>query len=216
MTAPAPDLVQAARERTNAIRASLAHAFDLIAESYRLRDWNTLGYQSWEAFCDTEFADVGQIRLPIEARRELVKVWTLDAGMTTRAISSVLKVSKSTAGSDRQALIEAGELDADAKVYSLDDKRRPLTRKKAEPVEEVKLSRGDEALMHLVRVGQMGLTSSELEKKARWTDRPGLGSGTLSRLHKRGCVVQTDVARSNRFPYVVTELCMSAHKHEGR
>jgi hypothetical protein len=71
--------------------------------------------------------------------------------------------------------------------------------------------------MHLMRVGLVGLTSTELEKKAGWTAHPGLGSGTLSRLHKRGCVVTVDdVKRANRHPYLVTETCKLLHGHKGR
>jgi hypothetical protein len=87
----------------------------------------------------------------------------------------------------------------------------------------VEMSRTDEALVHLMRLGLEGLTSKELDKKRRlgvakghWSDKPGLASTTLSRLKKHGCAVQTEVKRDNRFAYVVTDVCKSHHEHKGR
>lgn len=70
----------------------------LAIDAYKGRIWLQLGYESWEAYCDTKrhaFAPA----LDRDARREVVGEMR-DAGMSTRAIGSALGVGDATVRRD--------------------------------------------------------------------------------------------------------------------
>ena len=95
-----------ARALTDQLRQSLTIAWDLLVEAYQRRAWAALGYPSWDAYTDAELGET-RLRLPREQRREVVASMT-EAGMSTRAISSALGVSKNTVTEDRQQVSQFG------------------------------------------------------------------------------------------------------------
>lgn len=95
----------AARDLTDRIKVAIKGTRLLVKEAYASRAWADLGYESWETYCDVEFE---------EERRELTRDLTRDerrelvadlaqAGMSTRAISSVTGASHMTVQRDLQA-----------------------------------------------------------------------------------------------------------------
>lgn len=89
-----------ARELTRQIRVALEHSYTLIIAAYRGRAWLSMGYSSWDAYCQGEF---GSLALqPPREERQAVVLSMHEAGMTTRAIGSALNVSHMTAQRDIQ------------------------------------------------------------------------------------------------------------------
>lgn len=87
-----------ARSLTDQIKAELTATWDLITEAYQRRAWDALGFDSWDAYCSTEFG-ASRIRLPSEERREVVSSLR-DAGLSTRAIAAATGTSRNTVRSD--------------------------------------------------------------------------------------------------------------------
>jgi DNA invertase Pin-like site-specific DNA recombinase len=83
-----------AREITKKIRRHLDNVWELIKQAYSRRAWAALGYQTWDAYCASEF-DTGQLRLPLEERSE-VMCSLREAGMSERAISAATGLGKTT------------------------------------------------------------------------------------------------------------------------
>lgn len=201
-----------AQARADAIREKFSEAWEMLGEAYLRRDWIALEFATWDAYCEALFSDVRQHRLPVAARRAIVKLWTKEYRMSANAAASGLGTSPATVKGDRKALLEEGELTVDdlAEVISLDDRRRRrnalnASRKPAETVEELQppegLSRAMEGLWWLAH-SMSGLNSIELSHVAGWDDRPGLASGVLSKLEKRGLAHRNGVVRGTRGVYV--------------
>jgi transposase len=78
---------------TDKIRAAIDWTWELVFEAFIRRGWIAMGYESWDAYCDSEFG--ARLRLPPEIRQEWV--FSLKAaGMSKRAIASGLGVSEGT------------------------------------------------------------------------------------------------------------------------
>lgn len=93
--------VKDARSRAVGIRFGLrgfADALVDIAEAYRLRDWTTLGYESWDAYVHAEFGEE-RVRLSREQREQMVSALRA-ASLSTRAIASVLGTDETTVRDD--------------------------------------------------------------------------------------------------------------------
>lgn len=75
-----------ARARVDRIKTGVEVIWSLIVESYQARDWDALGYSSWDDMCTREFG-TSRLRLPREERAETVHSLR-DAGLSLRAISS--------------------------------------------------------------------------------------------------------------------------------
>lgn len=88
-----------ARALTDQLRQSLTISWDLLVEAYQRRAWAALGYATWDAYTDAELGAT-RLRIPREERREVVASMT-EAGMSTRAISAALGVTKSQVARDR-------------------------------------------------------------------------------------------------------------------
>jgi transposase-like protein len=98
-----------ARHITEQLRQSLTISANLLMEAYEARVWVTLGYDSWQDYTNAELGEV-RLRLPREDRREVVASMT-EAGMSARAISSALGVSKNTVTEDRAQVSQSGTPD---------------------------------------------------------------------------------------------------------
>jgi hypothetical protein len=87
-----------ARLLVEQIRSAVTVAVEAMTEAWSGRAWEVLGYESWDALCDTEFGV--RIQLP-SAERVAIVGGMSEIGMSTRAIGSALGVSKSTVENDR-------------------------------------------------------------------------------------------------------------------
>lgn len=91
-----------------------------ISEAYHRRDWQALGYDSWDAYVSGEFG-TDRLRLPPEQRREIVSSLRADS-LSTRAIASVVGVHQTTVLDD----LRAGDgFPSPAPVAGLDGKTYP-------------------------------------------------------------------------------------------
>jgi hypothetical protein len=126
MSEPAvPQMTKAeAIDLTTRIKVSITHTWRLIAEAYRGRAWEVLGYESWDAYCVAEFDSLHGLRLPREERQEVVASLR-DAGLSLRAISSATGISKTTAQHDAQ-VYQIGTPEP-ARVIGIDGKQYPVT-----------------------------------------------------------------------------------------
>ena len=89
-----------AKQRADRIRRGLKSWHELqnaITEAYRVRDWETLGYPTWDAYVTGEFGDLLPQFKSGDERREIVTSLS-EAGMPTRAIASATATSKGTVG----------------------------------------------------------------------------------------------------------------------
>jgi hypothetical protein len=87
---------QDARELTRQIKVGLEHSHTLIIAAYRGQVWTSLGYSSWDSYCQGEF---GNLTLqPPREERQAVVLSMREAGMSTRAITSATGLSKGTVG----------------------------------------------------------------------------------------------------------------------
>lgn len=83
-----------ARQRVDRIKTAVEVVWHLIMESHEARDWEALGYASWDDMCTREFG-TSRLRIPREERAETVQSLR-DAGFSIRAISSATGLGKST------------------------------------------------------------------------------------------------------------------------
>jgi hypothetical protein len=118
-----------ARARAERIRVGI-HSFIAtrkeIADAYRDRDWAALGYESWDAYVDSEFSET-RVRLTADERREAVAELRI-AGMSQRAISATLGVSVGTVNADLagvQNRTPAEVTGTDGKSYASSKPARP-------------------------------------------------------------------------------------------
>ncbi|MFE3229867.1 hypothetical protein [Nocardia sp. NPDC059228] len=86
--------VEAARELTNRINATVAQLWELVSQAYLTRVWIALDYRSWDDYCAAEF-DRARIRLPREERTEVIASLR-EIGMSTRAIAAATGLSQPT------------------------------------------------------------------------------------------------------------------------
>lgn len=86
-----------ARARAGQIRSGITnyiHTLGVIAQAYQERDWETLGYESWQQYVDGEFP-AARLGIPAEYREKAMVDLRL-AGLSTRAIAPVVGVHHST------------------------------------------------------------------------------------------------------------------------
>lgn len=94
------DRVEAMR-RAETIRSGMvgyAMAMQAIGEAYEARDWVALGHKDWDTYCEKEFSEK-RLKLTRDQREQAVLAFR-GAGMSIRAIGSVLGVSPGTVHGD--------------------------------------------------------------------------------------------------------------------
>lgn len=117
-----PDTVGAHR-RAETIRDGMrgyATAMEAIAEAFEARDWMTLGYKSWDEYCEKEFSEK-RLKLNREQREQAVLAFR-GAGMSTRAIAAALGVDDKTVRND----LAGAEFSAPGSVLGVDGKTYPV------------------------------------------------------------------------------------------
>ena len=136
-----------ARRRVEQIRTAVEDIKGLIVDAYRARDWETLGYVTWDVYCREEFG--GTIAIPREERGDVV--FTLrDAGLSTRAIGAAIGVDHVTVVND---LKSGGEYsppatgpttaDPDDEVVDAEIVEAPDTGTPAQPAPEPRITGTD-------------------------------------------------------------------------
>lgn len=110
------------RARAGRIRAgiqSYIHTLGDVAAAYAERDWEVLGYNSWDAYVDEEFG-ASRLQLTPEHRQKAVVELRL-AGLSQRAIGSALNVDAATVNRDLRGVASATPETAvgiDGKTYA--------------------------------------------------------------------------------------------------
>lgn len=102
-----------ARARAEQIRANLERVAEWCATvilAYAKRDWEALGYGSWDAYIAGEYGDT-PMRLPAAVRREVV-AWMRASNMSVRAIASATGDSRGTVHNDAVAGVQKWTPDA--------------------------------------------------------------------------------------------------------
>lgn len=124
--APTTEEARARAERIRSGMRVLAEWQTDVIAAYAARDWETLGYETWDAYLDGEYGE-HRVRLPRDQRREIVAGMST-AGMSTRAIGAAIGVHHDTVNSDVQATV-GNPTDGESRtVLSLDGRERPATR----------------------------------------------------------------------------------------
>lgn len=177
-----------ARRLTDEIRGHLQSGLEKLAQARSGGADQALGYPSWHAYCEAEFGDLREMRLPVAERRAL-HASMADAGLSRRECAAKTGFSLGTVQAD---LVATGHAVVELKPAPVVD-----------PYEG--LSRTAETLARVRAQGARGLTSTELDLETSWPT--GTATATLSRLERRGLIGRVQVFRGNRAAYVaaVTE-----------
>lgn len=83
-----------ARELTRQIKVGLEHSYTLIIAAYRGQAWGSMGYSSWDAYCQGEFGNLA-LQPPHEERQSVIMSMR-EAGMSIRAISAATVLGRGT------------------------------------------------------------------------------------------------------------------------
>jgi hypothetical protein len=113
------------RVRLDRVKSGVERIWDDLVVLYQGRAWQVIGYHSWDALCDAEFGGT-RIALPRQQRQEVV-CDLRDAGMSTRAIASVVGVAVGTVASDLQATVQNRTVDPPSTITGLDGRTRTAT-----------------------------------------------------------------------------------------
>lgn len=97
--------VEDAKQITEEILGHVTNVADLIVIAYQRRAWAALGYDSWDAYVDSEFQGA-PLALPREKRQEAV-LSLKKQGLSLRAIASATGTSPQTVANDVAAATEA-------------------------------------------------------------------------------------------------------------
>lgn len=201
-----------ARRLTERIRQQLATVDEDLARAYDCSAHQLLGHATWAAYCAAEFPELVHVKLAVPARQERVKALRL-VGASERAIAAAAGVSPAQVHADLVELRQRGELDdAGAKVTSLDGRKRPAQQpatgadaRAAALVERHGLTiLMHEAWQRVAGCEDDGMTSLELQRKARW--RAGRTSSLLHRLERAGLVVRDGRFRDEYGVYLARPL----------
>lgn len=112
-----------ARAFTDRIKVAVEGTWLLIQEAYTSRVWAALGYDSWDAYCTTEFGQT-RLRLPREERQEVVASLR-ENGLSVRAIASATGTGYGTV---QREIAASGDPDGSPAVTGTDGKTYASTR----------------------------------------------------------------------------------------
>ena len=120
----------AARKITDKIKRSLDVTWELIAEAYRGRADQGLGYPTWDDYVGAEFG-TSPLRVPREARPVMVRSLR-NQGMPLRVIATAMGIDERTVRRDLDTSTAANAaVGLPDKVTGLDGRDQPATRPKA-------------------------------------------------------------------------------------
>lgn len=119
------------RRAVNACAESVKDLRRNIAKAYEIRVWETLGYDSWDAYVNTEFG--ATLKRLNKDDRQMVVGSLAASGMSTRAIAPVVGAHHATVARDIEAASVANATDDEPrKVTGLDGRVRKSPEKKAD------------------------------------------------------------------------------------
>lgn len=118
---PSITLIQA-QEITQKLRNEYGKVEELVVSAYANRIWLVMGYRSWDEYIDGEFKDLA-VTPPKDQRARTIAAYS-EAGMSTRAISAVTGLSKSSVNREVKKAREEGLTESDTPVRGLDGKVR--------------------------------------------------------------------------------------------
>lgn len=182
-----PDTVGAHR-RAETIRMGLRSFVETraaITEAFEKNDWMTLGYTSWQAYCDKEF-NAKSLKLSAQDRIEAALAFK-DAGMTLREIAAATGASAAT-------IHRALRSDEDVDLHVSDETRSSLVNATEDagdmPVEDAKTNgAGDPAGIETAAAPEVEVAPSAADDAGAGTPasapdpvpRPRSGSGATPR-----------------------------------
>jgi hypothetical protein len=106
-----------ARRRTDDLKREAAHVVQEFGELFHRRVWLALGYESWDAYYATEFADVAVPKLPPAQRREAMSTM-IEAGMPNTTIAVIFNVDAETVRRDRRQALATGSVTRDDSIVT--------------------------------------------------------------------------------------------------
>ncbi len=180
-----------ARTLTDEIRHHLGSAIARLAEARAGHAHLALGYASWWQYCEAEFGDLREMRLP-KAERQALHASMHDDGLSVSECQAKTGFSRGTVHGDWRDTGRAPAKSADV---------IPLHEPEANPY--AGMSRMRETLARVAAQQDRGLTSIELDAETGWP--LGTATANLSKLHRRGLVAMSEHRRLNRGGYVVTD-----------
>lgn len=108
---------------TQDLQSSVKLTYTTAVYAWQHRVWKTLGYGSWEEYLEKEIGEGAQLIIPASERAETIGAM-INAQMSTRAISAVTGLSKSTVSRVVNEAKDSGIVDADATSMGRDGKVR--------------------------------------------------------------------------------------------
>lgn len=190
-----------ARKLTEDIKEHLTSALIKLRQAREGEAHIVLGYPDWHTYCEREFGTLSDLALPVVERRELVaSMRATRPPLSHEEIGRRLGVSVGTVYKDRKAIGSAEDL-PEPRALSAVPEPPPDP---APPPDYSGLYKTDHALLLVRDEEDRGLTSVELDHQTGWDKTPGLSSGTLSRLKRRGLVEPTGPVRGNRAAHLIT------------
>lgn len=157
---------EVARELTRKIRVGLEGTYALIVEAFRGQAWASLGYATWDAYCQGEFGNLS-LQPPREERHQVIMSMR-EAGMSVRAIASATDMSKTVVARELRTAVGAGVPNGTpGNVTGLDGK----TYKSSSPepaFEDVPL---DDSLLDM-DAGDLGIEFKGARPKPRIVEKP--------------------------------------------
>lgn len=176
---------EAAQHRVRVIRNALEVADEELVKAYEARDWETLGYDSFEAYCVGELPGLRTMTLRAPARR--ARAHALRAKGAT--IPEIVVATGSSLGSIHRDLTPRKP----APSFQMETPAPPLV-----PVE--RLAKWQTVVRHVAAAGAAGLTCLEFERQTGW--RHGASSAAFHSAQRKGYVRRGGTFRGGYGTYV--------------
>lgn len=160
-TALAVMSTETARDLTDQIKVGVEAIWDLIKQAYTERAWSALGYDSWDAYCTSEFG-ASRLRLPREERSEVVSSLR-ECGLSVRAIAAATGLGQGTIHRELPS-VPNGTVEpvtgVNGKTY--------IPKPKADPKPKPQPSLLDEAeYLNIIKLGLSGRETKKLSSGGR-------------------------------------------------
>lgn len=163
---PEPMQAEYARELTRKILVGLEGTYAMIVDAFRGRAWTALGYPSWDAYCQGEFGALS-LQPPREERQHVI-LSLREAGMSVRAISSSVDLSKDTVARELRGLTNSGVSFATPEASTIGLDGKTYTQKPEPAFYDVML---DDALLDM-SADDMGIAIKTGPQTPRVTHKP--------------------------------------------
>lgn len=197
-TMPVTARRQQAEERLRVIRNALEVADDELERAFVEKDWETLGFDSWESYCSA-IPEFHHFKMKAQPRRERVAKLRAQ-GANIPQIRAATGASLGTIHGDVK-LLEGGH--SREPVSFLKDEQPPQPAEQPVPTPPAPVSNVARAVALVAAQGTRGLTVQELCREASW--HHGQSSSALTKAHQRGLLVRSDSYRQRCAVYLPTK-----------